>query len=941
LSYSTLPDGVALDFVDNPVIPGNSTDLSGSTDGTTPVGEYPITISGATPAKQQHEYTVYLVVEECDEPPMVVVSQTSFEITITQGEQAGDETVFITNGATCGTLNWMASSDQDWVTPDPTSGSVQAGDEPGSEMTLEFNTNTLPEGDYTANILVEEILDGRLAETITVTLHVDPSADSVWVADGGSVTGFPGLPVVVPVSFKNNEELAAMSLGLTWDDNALILDSVSYMSDPGSRVGYVSNKMSVLDNTARTVGTGLWVSPGESLIPPGTGHWLNLHFRVDPTATGGTQINIDTMFIETNPGTGIELLFSDSLGAEILPQFVGGSVIIDDTPQIIAGFVEDEFGMPIEGAGVELYEEFPSMDPPLQTTTTGPDGGFSFNVTAASSKFGDLDTDLNGSGYVVRAYNASYYPDTEEAELQQQDVLLVLPQDAGEVTPTLEWVDLYCLEAYFDDMLLPIGTVIEAFDEPDGPGDDPVLCGEWVVSEVGKFGFMPVYTDDPYTTEDEGCDTNDVITLKVNGFEVDPFNAPLIWTGNGNRIEACFEGYSIIEVCIDLLFGWNLISWNVDSEIDDVDSIFADVMDNVDVILGFEVGGLTYDPDLDEFSTLEETDHLHGFWVRMDAPDELCVEGLFVDPMTPIELENNWNLVSYLPNDTLPTVDALVSIWNNLVVALGFDAAGVGALTYDTDHPGMATLVDMWPFFGYWLKVDGAIDLVYPDGPIFFVSEPADATYTKTGDVPGVAVSNTWINLYGSGVTVDGQPLAPNTVIQAVNESNTLVGEFVVESAGKFGFMPVYGNDTFSEGGSSSGETIRLLVDGIEAQETVTWTTNGDRIEIKAFHLTATAADDDATLPETYILSQNYPNPFNPETSIQYKLGEAGQVELAVYNVLGTRIKTLVSGYQAAGNYTVKWYGDTDTGEQVASGVYFYKLIAEDFSETRKMMLLK
>jgi hypothetical protein len=153
--------------------------------------------------------------------------------------------------------------------------------------------------------------------------------------------------------------------------------------------------------------------------------------------------------------------------------------------------------------------------------------------------------------------------------------------------------------------------------------------------------------------------------------------------------------------------------------------------------------------------------------------------------------------------------------------------------------------------------------------------------------------------------------------------------------------MPVYGNDTFSEGGSSSGETIRLLVDGIEAQETVTWTTNGDRIEIKAFHLTATAADDDATLPETYILSQNYPNPFNPETSIQYKLGEAGQVELAVYNVLGTRIKTLVSGYQAAGNYTVKWYGDTDTGEQVASGVYFYKLIAEDFSETRKMMLLK
>jgi flagellar hook assembly protein FlgD len=62
---------------------------------------------------------------------------------------------------------------------------------------------------------------------------------------------------------------------------------------------------------------------------------------------------------------------------------------------------------------------------------------------------------------------------------------------------------------------------------------------------------------------------------------------------------------------------------------------------------------------------------------------------------------------------------------------------------------------------------------------------------------------------------------------------------------------------------------------------------------------------------------------------------------LAIYNILGDKIKTLVSGYQAAGNYTIKWKADTDGGTSVASGVYFYKLTAGDYTDIRKMTLLK
>lgn len=92
----------------------------------------------------------------------------------------------------------------------------------------------------------------------------------------------------------------------------------------------------------------------------------------------------------------------------------------------------------------------------------------------------------------------------------------------------------------------------------------------------------------------------------------------------------------------------------------------------------------------------------------------------------------------------------------------------------------------------------------------------------------------------------------------------------------------------------------------------------------------------DATLPTVYDLGQNYPNPFNPSTEISFALPNAGPVKLVVYNVLGQEVETLVDGQMEAGNHTVTWKADT-----YSSGVYFYRLNAGQFSETKKMMLLR
>lgn len=93
--------------------------------------------------------------------------------------------------------------------------------------------------------------------------------------------------------------------------------------------------------------------------------------------------------------------------------------------------------------------------------------------------------------------------------------------------------------------------------------------------------------------------------------------------------------------------------------------------------------------------------------------------------------------------------------------------------------------------------------------------------------------------------------------------------------------------------------------------------------------------------PTSFELYQNHPNPFNPETQIKYDLPVSGFVNLTIYNVLGQKVKTLVDEFQEVGRKSVIWDGRDDGGHQVASGIYFYKIKAENFDKTRKMILIK
>jgi hypothetical protein len=94
-------------------------------------------------------------------------------------------------------------------------------------------------------------------------------------------------------------------------------------------------------------------------------------------------------------------------------------------------------------------------------------------------------------------------------------------------------------------------------------------------------------------------------------------------------------------------------------------------------------------------------------------------------------------------------------------------------------------------------------------------------------------------------------------------------------------------------------------------------------------------------IPTEFSLAQNYPNPFNPSTKISYQISALSFVTLKIYDVLGNEIVTLVNEEKPPGIYEVEFYGNSGEVWNLPSGIYFYRLRANEFTQVKKMILLK
>ncbi len=160
----------------------------------------------------------------------------------------------------------------------------------------------------------------------------------------------------------------------------------------------------------------------------------------------------------------------------------------------------------------------------------------------------------------------------------------------------------------------------------------------------------------------------------------------------------------------------------------------------------------------------------------------------------------------------------------------------------------------------------------------------------------------------------------------------------------KIGILDINGENYISPG---EGPLVTLRVRGsdlssLAIKEAILVDRDANKIPVEIVKSIATIEEKSA--PEDLSLVQNYPNPFNPATRIQFiASSEQSSVPttLRIYNVRGQLVRTLMNESKIAGTYEVIWDGRDDLGNEVASGVYFYKLKAGDYTEAKKMILMK
>jgi hypothetical protein len=169
----------------------------------------------------------------------------------------------------------------------------------------------------------------------------------------------------------------------------------------------------------------------------------------------------------------------------------------------------------------------------------------------------------------------------------------------------------------------------------------------------------------------------------------------------------------------------------------------------------------------------------------------------------------------------------------------------------------------------------------------------------------------------------------------------------VVGGNSAIGEVAVYKNDGFMNFAkdaidASAGNRQHVAVNDADGNSLPDLFVTGHfPFEVRMYSNFGTGTATGEAPPPPTSLSQNTPNPFNPTTAIRFSVASDTHVRLLVYDLAGRRVRTLVDGNKRADVYKVVWDGTNDAGQSVATGVYFYRITAGKFVQTKKMLLLK
>jgi hypothetical protein len=277
-----------------------------------------------------------------------------------------------------------------------------------------------------------------------------------------------------------------------------------------------------------------------------------------------------------------------------------------------------------------------------------------------------------------------------------------------------------------------------------------------------------------------------------------------------------------------------------------------------------------------------------------------------------------------------------------------FDAA------FDLDQDGTVSLGDFFVFIENFGRTTGGaakivpvaaglnpevgISLALANGAVrvgdeFFL----DATISQAASLRGYGFSIRYDETlfeFSDAVVSEDNLLSANGAVTPVFLAVNTPGELVVGNV-------ITEGDVVSEAGLATRITFKVIK-GFEGESSID-VIDGQILDhvYMVNEVKSLGSARIVVLPDQYELSQNYPNPFNPTTTIKYALPEPADVNIQVYNIVGQVVRTLVDEGKMGGYYRVYWDGRDDNGYDLASGVYFYRIVAGEFHAVKKMLLVK
>ena len=245
------------------------------------------------------------------------------------------------------------------------------------------------------------------------------------------------------------------------------------------------------------------------------------------------------------------------------------------------------------------------------------------------------------------------------------------------------------------------------------------------------------------------------------------------------------------------------------------------------------------------------------------------------------------------------------------------------------------------------------LEIHWPNGLIdVFTAIPADQEIRiiEGRDAWHPLVRSVWTEEPPSQLTFDREATIRATVRPALFETTATITAVTADLSGLGGPAAISLTDlgdgtyrldhTFTVGGNDAQRDIEVLV----LQQSSLgehWTRLSHTVAIAGDPNTAVLEDFSAGAPDDFALAQNYPNPFNSGTVIRFDLPQSNEIELAIYNIAGQKVATLVKGMRQAGNYAINWDGKDELGTTLATGVYLYELRVGERIENRKLTLLR